>query len=91
MHRVIGQRVLQPGATPIFVAVEGKPPETRPEGFRVLRVTVRDVTPTRGKGRQVRALACESLAVCCDGAGVEYVRAKLLEMAEALDGVVVVT
>lgn len=95
IRTALKQRRLEPGVECIYVSVE-KVRETvkereRPEGLRVLRVQVWDETPGRGKATPKRKQVCEALRIACNGAGVEYVRAKLLEMAEELDGVVLVT
>lgn len=56
-------------------------------GYRVLNVEITDVTP----GEPERTKVCETLRIACDARAVSYVRAKLLEMGEALDGVVLET
>lgn len=91
IRKSISARVLERSEQPVFVTTTGRVPERKPSGYRVLAIEVWDVTPTRGKGARVKAKACESLRVCCDAGSVEYVRAKLLEMGEALDGAVIVT
>lgn len=95
IRRAIVRRPLTLGATPIFIRVEADGQKDRRRartGYRVLRVQVVDVTPGPMRRDQgPRALACESLVIACEAAGVEMVRAKLLEMGEALDGVVLVT
>lgn len=50
-------------------------------------VRIYDETP--GAARTVAAT--ESLQIACDARGLSYVRAKLIEMGEALDGAVIVT
>ena len=79
----------------ILVALEPvrDPTRKRVEGTRVYLVEVRDVTPrARGRKTQKGVLCCDRLRIACEGAaGLDYVRAQLIEMAERLDGVVLVT
>lgn len=89
------RRALEHDASTVFVRVsereKGRARDV-PLGPRVYRVEVMDVTPTaHSRKPQPQHVACESLVIACDAAGLEYVRAKLLEMGEALDGVVLVT
>lgn len=95
IRQSIARRIFEPGEEAIYVRVETDEQRGRKvlprRGYRVLQVQVWDVTRERGKGATLPAMVCESLRVCCSAAGVQYVRAKLLEMGEALDGAVIVT
>ncbi len=93
IRHALPRRIIKAEESPIFVSVRKVSKQAGRKrvitGYRVLRVQVWDETPTMVG--TPRGLACEELGIACTAAGVQYVRAKLLEMAEALDGAVIVT
>ena len=88
-HALVTEAI-EAGAEAVYVCVDRtmRASVEKVKGYRVLSVRVLDVTPGNRHGER---LACEALTVACDARGIEYVRAKLMEMAEALDGAVIVT
>lgn len=90
-RNVLAKQRLEAGMGVIFVR-RGKSATHRDclagarEGYRVLEVEVRDVTPGRVKTR-----AMQGLVIACDARALDYVQACLVEMGEKLDGEVVVT
>jgi hypothetical protein len=83
--------VIDADVSPIFVSV-GTIERDTPPGYRVFQVQIRDVTKAAETRKPAKGvIACDFLRVACSGSGLEYMKAQLFEMAERLDGVVLVT